>query len=333
MYERFYGFRERPFELTPDPRFLFLSKAHREALANLAYGIVARKGLTVLVGEVGSGKTTLLRRAVADHAGTGTRCIVLKNPHVTPEQFSAFVRDELGLSPDDSPSRRWSGDVEAHLATRWAAGDGAALVIDEAQNLSVEMFEELRLLTNMETDEAKLLPVLLVGQPELRSRLNEPQLRHLKQRIALRCELRALTLEETAAYVNARITVAGGQSSQVFTREAVSAIHRAAHGLPRTISVLCDNALLTGFAAGEKPVTSRTVAEVCKDFEYSPEGADELNTVPYPDAVDVDQPGTTDAISDSTPAQSVPETDKASERELFGHFQRGRVSVFGVNGR
>lgn len=268
MYERFFGFRERPFELTPDPRYLYLSASHKEALSNLSYGISSRKGLTVVTGEVGSGKTTLVRRTL-ESAGEKMQYVYLRDPKLTPEEFTAFLARELQLPEGATAARwKWVQDLERHLTARWTNGVGTALIIDEAQSLSDALFEELRLLTNLETSTSKLLPLVLVGQPELGERLNDATLRNLKQRIALRCNLRALNLQETAAYINVRIRTAGGQSAAVFTREAVTAIHEASNGLPRAISVLCDNALVTAFAAGTKPVNSLMVAEVCRDFDY-----------------------------------------------------------------
>jgi general secretion pathway protein A len=269
MYERFFGFRERPFELTPDPRFLFLSPTHREAATNLEYGISARKCLTVLVGEVGSGKTTLARRTLARAETQGTRCIFLKNPVVTPDEFYAMLGVHVGLAAEPQRTRAVTVELlERTLAERSARGMHSVLIVDEAQSLSDQLFEELRLLTNMETDTLKLLPILLIGQPELGTRLNDPVLRHLKQRVALRCVLEPLDLQGTATYMATRIMVAGGRAADVFSREAVEVVHQAAHGLPRAISVLCDNALITAFALNQRPVTAQMVRDVCKDFDY-----------------------------------------------------------------
>src|SRR6266550_4646817 len=189
MYERYYGLRQRPFNLTSNPRYLLLTSAHAEALSSLQYGIGSRLGIIVLVGE--------------------------------------------------------------------------------AHALPYEILEEIRLLANIETDEEKLLPVVLAGQPELGNRLNNPDLRQLKQRVALRCSLRALTLKETAAYIAGRIGVAGGDAANIFTGKAVQLIHRYSRGVPRTISVICDNALVTGFAADERPIDVGTVCEVCRDLDLT----------------------------------------------------------------
>ena len=333
MYEHFFGFRERPFELTTDPRYLFLSASHKEALSNLSYGVSARKSVTVVVGEVGSGKTTLVRRTLAT-ADARTRCVLLMDPHVTPADFMTFLVRELGL-PELEAVPRWrrTQELERHLTERWNAGEATALIIDEAQSLSDAMFEELRLLTNLETDTVKLLPLLLVGQPELGDRLNQPALRYLKQRVALRCVLRPLNLSETANYIASRIVVAGGVGSQVFTREAVTAIHEASEGLPRAISVLCDNALMTAFAAGRKPVNSQMVAEVCKDFDcHAPIPTPETRTAsgttdPKPaDAAGLDHVEATSDEPLAGPAESDPEVRAVAERPR-------RFSLFGATGR
>ena len=335
MYEQFFGLRERPFELTTDPRFLFLSSSHKEALSNLSYGVATRKSVTVVVGEVGSGKTTLVRRTLAT-ADARTRCVLLMDPHVTPEEFLLFLIRELGI-PDLELAPRWrkTQELERHLARRWDAGEATALIIDEAQSLSDAMFEELRLLTNLETDTAKLLPLLLVGQPELADRLNQPALRYLKQRVALRCVLRPLDLQETATYIAARIVVAGGVGSQIFTREAVTLIHQASQGLPRAISVLCDNALITAFAAGRKPVSSQIVADVCKDFDCraTPETSVSPETGVAQDVDELSEAGSPNPVEGGS---TVPEPmeNADTDREMFGTMQRPRrFSLFGATGR
>lgn len=268
MYLDFFGFRELPFELTPNPKFLFLSPRHREALANLRHGISSSKGISLLVGEAGTGKTTLMRAAMRAESSAKVRCLYLSNPALTREEFVEFLAKGFGLGE----SAIWSKaslliELEQRLKADRAAGIVHALVIDEAQSLSHELLEEIRLLANTETETEKLLPVVLAGQPELAERLNEQSLRQLKQRVALRCELGALTLQETAAYIAGRIRVAGGDSASVFTREAVILIYERSGGIPRTISVLCDNALVSGFALDRRPVGRDIVLEVCRDFD------------------------------------------------------------------
>ncbi|MEO7192311.1 MAG: AAA family ATPase [Vicinamibacterales bacterium] len=267
MYERFFGFRERPFDLTPNPRFLVLTDSHREVLSNLEYGISSKKGVTLVVGEAGSGKTTLIR-TVLERQPQRVHSVHLNNPMLSRDEFVETLAGKFGLSDRAAGSKAvMLQELEVLLAERHARGETTVLIVDEAQSLSLELLEEVRLLANTETNEEKLLPVILAGQPELADRLNDQNLRQLKQRVALRCELLPLSDRDTAAYVAGRIAVAGGVASQVFTREAVSLIHKASRGVPRMVSVLADNALLGGFARGEKPVGSRIVAEVCRDFD------------------------------------------------------------------
>lgn len=271
MYERFFGLRERPFELTPNPRYLLLTRAHREALSNLEYGMTSRRSVTMLVGEAGTGKTTLLRRALgqgADADGRRVRAICLTNPILDRREFLDFLATTFGLSEAAAVSKsRLLRELEDALRRSDAAGETTVLVIDEAQSLPPDLFEEIRLLANIESDTEKLLPLVLAGQPELAERMNQPELRQLKQRIALRCTLPALTLVETAEYIAGRIRIAGGDAGQIFSRDAVIAVFQHARGIPRTISVICDNALLTGFAVGQRPVDAQVVVDVCRDFD------------------------------------------------------------------
>jgi general secretion pathway protein A len=263
MYESFYGFRERPFDLTPNPRFLVMTDVHREALSNLEYGIASRTGITLLVGEAGTGKTTLIRTAL-ERQPARVHCVHVQNPTLTRDEFVEMLALRFQLSERARASKTTLlYELEEALKQRDAAGESTVLLVDEAQSLPREILEEIRLLANIETNERKLLSVILAGQPEVTALLNDPGLRQLKQRIALRCELRPLTLQETAGYLAGRIRAAGGVGAQVFTREAVTLIHERSSGVPRTISVIADNALLTGFATGQRPVNSATVREVC----------------------------------------------------------------------
>lgn len=271
MYESFYGLRERAFELTPDPRFLLLTPAHREALSNLEYGITFRRGITLLIGEAGTGKTTLLRKALplqTESHGKPFASVYLNNPALTRSEFLEFLAERFHLSTAAAYSKtRLLREIEVALVERRTKGETTVLVIDEAQSLSHELLEEIRLLANIESDTEKLLPLILVGQPELGDRLNEPELRQLKQRVALRCSLAPLTLPETAAYVAGRIRLAGGNAAYLFSRDAIIAVYEHSRGIPRTISVICDNALLTGFAAERRPVDTAIIDEVCGDFD------------------------------------------------------------------
>jgi general secretion pathway protein A len=270
MYERFYGLRERPFDLTPNPRYLLLTDTHREALGNLEYGISSGKGVTVLTGEAGTGKTTLIRTAFAranSDPGRPTSWVYLKNPRLKRSEFLEFLATRFDLPREMAASKtRLLDELERQLVE----GRRAALVIDEAQSVPLDLLEEVRLLANIESDTEKLLPVILVGQPELAERLNEPALRQLKQRVALRCALAPLSLRESAGYIAGRIEIGGGEPAQIFTRDAVLKIYERSRGIPRTISVICDNALLTGYAEEERPVGARLIEAVCQDFDLPP---------------------------------------------------------------
>jgi general secretion pathway protein A len=278
MYEQFFGFRERPFDLTPNPRLLVPVEGHREALSNLKYAIASRKGLTLLLGEAGAGKTTIIRAAI-EAQGSKVHCVHIHNPALTRAEFVEMLAHRFELSDQARGSKaRLLLEMEAMLRSRDAAGETTVLIVDEAQSLPTELLEEIRLLANIETDDRKLLLVIIAGQPELGARMNDPVLRQFKQRIALRCELRPLSLSETGGYLAGRIQAAGGLGRQVFTREAVMLIHERSGGIPRIISVLADNALLTGFALGQRPVGSQTVLEVCQDFDLS--GREAAEAVP-----------------------------------------------------
>lgn len=270
MYLRFFGLREAPFELTSNPRYLFFTPQHSEALANLEYGLSSSKAITVVIGEAGIGKTTLVRAALQSERCRHIKAVLLENPALTRAEFIQLLATRLQL-PDGAGASKadFLTALEAELRARNARGETTALVVDEAQSLSHELLEEIRLLANIETPTEKLLPLVLVGQPELAERLNEQSLRQLKQRVALRCEVAALNLLDTASYIVSRIRTAGGNTTKLFTREAVTLIHEAARGIPRTINVLCDNALISGFALRHQPVDRDIVLEVCRDFDLS----------------------------------------------------------------
>ena len=267
MYESFFGFNERPFDLTPDPRYLVLTEAHREALSNLEYAIASLKGVTLLVGEAGTGKTTIIRAAL-QRQPERVHCVQLQNPALNRTEFVEMLASRFGLSERATTSKTaLLLELERLLAERRERGESSVLVIDEAQSLPLELLEEIRLLANIETAHEKLVSVILAGQPELADRLNERSLRQLKQRVALRCELRPLTLLESCAYVAGRIRAAGGVGAQTFTREAVILMHQRAQGIPRTLSVIADNALLAGFAVARRPVNTQLVEDVCADLD------------------------------------------------------------------
>lgn len=268
MYTEFYGLSELPFELSPNPKYLWLTPRHREALANLQYGISARKTLTLLIGEAGTGKTTLVLAALASDKCRNARIVHLANPTLTRDEFVEFLARSFGLSAEAVQSKAaLLAELESELQRRRAEGATTALVIDEAQCLSRELLEEVRLLSNIETPGEKLLPLVLAGQPEFADRLNLPSLVQLKQRVALRCTLGLLDAADTAAYVAGRLKIAGANGREIFTRDAVTLIYQRSGGVPRTISVICDNALISGFAAGAASVGADIIREVCDDFD------------------------------------------------------------------
>ena len=332
MYETFFGLRERPFDLTPSPRFLVLTESHREALRNLEYGIASRKGITLLIGEAGAGKTTVIRSAI-DKQSMRVHCVQVSNPTLSRGEFVEMLATKFGLSQRATASKAvMLVELEILLKQRLDAGETTVLIVDEAQSLPLELLEEIRLLANIETDSEKLLSVIIAGQPELATRLNEQDLRQFKQRIALRCELRPLTRIETEAYVSGRIRSAGGIGSLVFTREAVALLHEASKGLPRTINVVADNALLGGFAAERRPVGSDIVAEVCRDFDLvigtsRSEPLPASRPVAQAASVLTMRPAGEGALGPDTSGQpqSLPDTG-----EIFGAFaaRRKRFSFF-----
>jgi general secretion pathway protein A len=274
MYEAYFGLDERPFELTPNPRFLFMTPAHREALTTLEYGLSGRTGIAVLIGEAGTGKTTLVHAALHSQSARQNLAVYLNNPSLTRDEFVEFLAAGFGLSAEAGKSKtRCLYELTEVLAKRHQARHMAALIIDEAQGLPDALLEEIRLLANIESASEKLLSIILAGQPELADRLNQTSLRQLKQRVGLRCALRPLRTDETAAYIAARVKVAGGKVDQIFTRDAIEMVHECAAGIPRTVSVICDNALVTAFALDLKPVDTDIIAEVCRDFDFIPEGA------------------------------------------------------------
>jgi general secretion pathway protein A len=278
MYQDFYGLRELPFELTPNPRYLFLTARHREALTTLEYGLSSAKGVTALIGEAGTGKTTLIQAALESEQCRNVTCVYLSNPTLTRQEFVETLSLRFGLSSHAGSSKAaLIEELVPTLRERRAGGRITALVMDEAQSFSDELLEEIRLLANTETSTEKLLPLVLAGQPELRDRLNESGLRQLKQRVTLRCEIGPFSQQEAAAYISHRIRTSGGDAARLFTREAVMLIHERSGGIPRTISVMCDNALLTGLGLGRQPVDSTVVLEVARDFDLRGRMLSDLN--------------------------------------------------------
>ncbi|MGH9936821.1 MAG: ExeA family protein [Blastocatellia bacterium] len=265
MYLQFYGLRDIPFSLTPDPRFLYFTASHREVMANLSYGIQHGKGLIVTTGEVGTGKTTALR-AILTRLDRTVLCSYIFNPGLTVPDLYQQMAADFGLGQYTSKSDMLM-KLGKLLMMRHSRGLRTVLIVDEAQGLSRELLEEVRLLLNFETYSEKQLQIILVGQPELRQLLNSPDLRQLKQRISLRCEIKPLKADEVSGYIRARLKVAGASRLDLFTADAVAMIFRASEGIPRLVNNICDNALLTGYAMNARSVTPEIVAEVAEALD------------------------------------------------------------------
>ena len=259
MYLEFYGLRREPFGITPDPSFLFLGPRHREALAQLQYGVQQRKGFMVLTGEAGTGKTTLLRKLM-ERFDDNTACAFVFNSSLPFDGLLEFVLEDLGLEKIGETRAQRLMALNEFLVTRRRAGQNTVLMIDEAQTLDISTLEHVRLLSNFETSTEKLLQILLVGQPELREKLQRPDLRQLKQRIGLRCALSPLTPEEVCAYIDTRLRVAGVPEAELFTEDAIALIAEYSGGIPRTVNILCDHCLLIGYADQERQI-DRAIVE------------------------------------------------------------------------
>ncbi len=268
MYEKYYGLAERPFDLTPNWRYLYLTPTHREALTAIQYGISARRGIVVVLGEAGTGKTTIVRSAIRALKRSDVRHVYLTNPMLTRAEFLKFLSQAFKLDPSTADCKvDLIRELTNQLKRQHSAGKATVLIVDEAQSMPHELLEEIRLLANIETPSAKLLQVVLLGQPELADRLNDPSLRQLKQRIAIRCALKPLDLKSTAAMIAGRIRVAGGKPAELFTSRAIELVYLHSAGVPRTINVICDNALLSGYASDVRPIGGDIIEEVCREFD------------------------------------------------------------------
>src|SRR5436309_7631434 len=265
MYAAYFGLTERPFSLAPDPRYLYLSEAHREALAHLLYGLGEGGSFVQLTGEVGTGKTTVCR-ALLEQLPPEVDVAMIFNPRLTSVELLGLVCDELQIPyPAGRTSLRVLVDALSRaLLDAHARGRRTVLIIDEAQNLSTRVLEEIRLLTNLETTKEKLLQVILIGQPELADHLARPNLRQLAQRVTARYHLRPFTEEETRSYVQHRMEIAG-QKQPIFTRLALHAAHRLSRGVPRRLNIICDRALLGAYATGQTRVKDRIVRRAAKE--------------------------------------------------------------------
>ncbi len=265
MYDQFYGFHEPPFNITPDPRFLFFSDRHREAFDHILFGIRERKGFIQITGEVGAGKTTLCR-AVLEQLGPNYVTALILNPCLTSAQLLRAIMRELGLEPKNDRVACLE-TLNQFLLDELGKGNDVVLLIDEAQDLEPELLEQIRLLSNLETDQRKLLQIVLIGQPELRDKLNERRLRQLRQRITVRYHLEPLSRQEVERYIQHRLQVVGANGRPAFSPWAIRSIFRYSGGIPRLINAVCDKALLAGFVEGTDLLTRKQVRRAIRELE------------------------------------------------------------------
>ena len=271
MYKSFYNLRRNPFEITPDPSFLFPTNRHKEALAALYYGVRRHKGFVVLTGEVGTGKTLLVRWLLQLLKGTNIAYAYVFNSRLSSLEFLQFIAGDFGLATAGKSKSDLLLEFGRFLIARHQRQLSTVLVVDEAHHLSAEVLEEIRLLTNLETAQEKLLQILLIGQPELDEKLDLPELRQLKQRIALRARLESLDWDETCGYVQRRLQMAGANSEAdlLFPHETIGEVYRHSRGIPRLINTICENALITAYARQLRSVPVEIIKEVARDFRLN----------------------------------------------------------------
>jgi general secretion pathway protein A len=268
MYKKFFQLKRNPFEIAPDPHFLFFTERHKEALASIYFGICRRKGFVLMTGEVGTGKTLLVRCLLDSLTRQQVAFANVFNPLLSADDFLRYVARDLGVTPADPSKGTLLLEMNNFLIGRHRKGLTTVLIVDEAQNLQADVLEEIRLLTNLETAKEKLLQILLVGQPELEPKLDCPNLRQLKQRVALRCRLAALQQHEVQGYIVRRLTLAGmaAHPEEVFSPEAVEVIYHYSQGIPRLVNTLCENCLIMAFSQRTRTVSGQMVEEICAEF-------------------------------------------------------------------
>jgi len=283
MYKSYFGLKENPFNVNPDPRYLYLTKQIEEALTGLMYGIQTRKGFITLTGEVGTGKTTLVNRLLDWLRQRRTRTAFLFNSRMNTSHLFDFILAEFEIVCESRTKSQQLMRLNQWLLERYRAGETAVLIIDEAQNLSYPVLEEIRMLTNLETSTEKLLQIVLSGQPELEEKLKLPQLRQLKQRITLRCKTAPLTKEQTHAYIAERLRIAGTSGEQIFSPEAMDTVHMYSLGIPRVVNLLCEHALINTYVEQERVVSPKIVEDIAREFQL-----DEIEPIPPPGSSRID---------------------------------------------
>jgi general secretion pathway protein A len=266
VYLQFYGLRQAPFDITPNPRFLFHSTKHREAFNHLLYGIRERKGFVQLTGEVGAGKTTLCRALLEQLDGKFSTALIL-NPVLSGDELMRAIATEFGLQVKGKDRLATLATLNDFLLKQTLAGKETVLIVDEAQNLTEDLLEQVRLISNLETDDRKLLQIVLMGQPELRDRLNSHRLRQLRQRITVRYHLNPLTRTEVGQYIHHRLALAGSRGLPAFSAPAVWRVYNYAKGIPRLVNAVCDKALLAGYVERSQRINFRMVGRTIRELE------------------------------------------------------------------
>ncbi|MFA6320685.1 MAG: XrtA/PEP-CTERM system-associated ATPase [Candidatus Omnitrophota bacterium] len=266
MYREFFGLKEKPFNVTSDPKFLFFSRVHKEAFSHILYGIKERKGFLTITGEVGAGKTTLCR-AILNQFDSNTKSAFIFNSNLPDLQLLQCIVEDFGMSVIQRNKVSMLRQLNHFLLEELSKGNNVILVIDEAQNLKLSALEEIRMLSNLETDTEKLFQIMLVGQPELREKINSPRLRQLKQRVAINFHVAALQKNEVSDYIAHRLTVAGSKGDICFTEDAIDFIFKFSGGIPRSINMLCDKAMLAAYVMETKEITLAIIEKSAQELE------------------------------------------------------------------
>ena len=309
MYKDFFDLRANPFNVNPDPRYLFLTRHTEEALACLTYGIQSRKGFVLLTGEVGTGKTTLINKLLEWLRAQQVPTAFVFNSRMNVPQFLDYMMADFGIPCETRSKSQILMRLYNWLLERYRAGETAVLIVDEAQNLADEVLEEIRMLTNLETFTEKLLQIVLVGQTELEQKLKQPHLRQLRQRLTLRAKTHALAAEETKAYIQQRLRIAGSNGQPIFDGDAFTAIHRYSNGIPRVVNLICEHCLVSAFVDQQKTVGPTIVDAVARDFDLG----DNPATLPPPPLASADKFDLTEALKTLS---NLAERLKDPEREL-----------------
>jgi general secretion pathway protein A len=283
MYKKFYGFSEKPFNTTPDSKFFFPSSKHSEALNSLVYAITERKGFVVITGEIGAGKTTV-SRTLLNKLDLETKVALITNTHLTCKELIAQILEEFEVSYQPGTKQKLLSQLDSYLIKQMANNINTVLIIDEAQNLSSKVLEEVRMLSNLETEKEKLIQIILIGQPQLKAKLEHAKLEQFKQRISVFYHLHALSPSETQEYINFRLKLAGYYANDIFTPDALNLIHSHSRGIPRIINIVCDSALLSGYIMNNKIITREIIVEVIKERDFNHKQPEVLD-INIPDSI------------------------------------------------